>query len=68
MDARRTKARRASEITTWRGVRAAIHQLAVDHSERHSALLDAMRRSDAFEIRMTNLTTGDYLIDGEVLG
>jgi ERCC4-type nuclease len=44
-----------------------IHLLAVDHSERRAALLDAVRRSDAFDVRMTHLATGDYLIDNEVL-
>ena len=44
-----------------------IHQLAVDHSEGRAALLDAARRSGMFDVRMTDLTTGDYLIDNEVL-
>lgn len=44
-----------------------VHQLAVDYAESHSALLDAVRRSGAFEIRMTRLATGDYLLDNEVL-
>jgi len=43
------------------------HQLSVDHSERHSALLEAVRRSGAFEVRMVHLGTGDYLIDNRVL-
>ena len=67
MDARRTKAWRASEITTSRGVSDSLHQLAVDHSERHSALLDAVRRSGWFDVRMDGLATGDYLVNGEVL-
>lgn len=44
-----------------------IHQLSVDHSERHSALLEAARRSGVFDVRMVHLHTGDYLIDDEVL-
>lgn len=46
---------------------AQAHQLSVDHSERHSALLEAARRSGAFDVRMVHLDTGDYLIDNEVL-
>jgi len=46
---------------------AQTHQLSVDHSERHSALLQAARRSGAFHVRMVHLETGDYLIDDEVL-
>lgn len=44
-----------------------IHQLHVDHSERQSALLCAVQRSGAFNVRMVRLATGDYLIDNEVL-
>lgn len=43
------------------------HQLAVDHSEARSALLNAVRRSATFEVRMAHLATGDYLIDNAVL-
>jgi hypothetical protein len=46
---------------------APAHQLSVDHSERHSALLEAVRRSGAFDVRMVHLDTGDYLIDNDVL-
>ncbi len=46
---------------------AQAHRLFVDHSERHSALLEAARRSGAFDVRMVHLDTGDYLIDDEVL-
>jgi len=46
---------------------ASAHQLSVDHSERHSALLEAVRRSGAFDVRMVHLDTGDYLIDNDVL-
>ena len=44
-----------------------VHQLVVDHSEGRSALLDVLRRSSTFEVRMARLATGDYLIDNEVL-
>ena len=43
-----------------------VHQLVADHSEGRSSLLDAVRRSGMFEVRMTHLTTGDYLIDDDV--
>jgi Fanconi anemia group M protein len=43
------------------------YQLAVDHSEGRSTLLDAVRRSGAFEVQMVHLATGDYLIDNAVL-
>lgn len=46
---------------------APAHLLSVDHSERHSALLEAVRRSGVFDVRMARLDTGDYLIDNEVL-
>lgn len=44
-----------------------VHQVTVDHSERHSALLDAVRRSGAFQVRMARLATDDYLIGNDVL-
>ena len=44
-----------------------IHQLAVDHSESRSALLDAARRSGVFDVRMAHLATGDYLLNDQVL-
>jgi DNA excision repair protein ERCC-4 len=46
---------------------AQVHRLSVDHSERHSALLEAARRSSVFDVRMVRLGAGDYLIDDEVL-
>jgi DNA excision repair protein ERCC-4 len=48
-------------------MRPSIHQLVVDHSEGRSALLDAVRRTGTFDVRMAQLATGDYLIDNEVL-
>jgi DNA excision repair protein ERCC-4 len=44
-----------------------LHHVPVDHSEARSALLDAVRRSGAFDVRMVHLATGDYLIDNKVL-
>jgi DNA excision repair protein ERCC-4 len=44
-----------------------VHQIAVDHSESRSALLDALRRSGVFEVRMVHLTTGDYLLNDRAL-
>jgi DNA excision repair protein ERCC-4 len=44
-----------------------VHRLHVDHSERHSALLVAVQASGVFDVRMSRLATGDYLIDDEVL-
>jgi DNA excision repair protein ERCC-4 len=44
-----------------------IHQLAVDHSEGRSALLGSALRSGSFDVRMTRLEVGDYLIDNQVL-
>jgi len=46
---------------------ALLHRLDVDHSEHHAALLDAVRRTGAFDVQMVRLTTGDYLIDQTVL-
>lgn len=43
------------------------HRLDVDHSEHQAALLAAVRRGGAFDVQMVRLTTGDYLIDEEVL-
>jgi hypothetical protein len=58
---------RVSRTTTSRGMPASVHQLAVDYSEGHSALLDALRRSGEFEVRMVRLAAGDYLVNSEVL-
>lgn len=46
---------------------APAHQLSVDHSERHSALLESVRRSGALDVRMVHLDAGDYLLDNAVL-
>lgn len=62
-----TKETRASRITTPQGTPKSVHQLTVDHSERDSALLDAVRRRGWFDVQMDCLATGDYLVNGEVL-
>ena len=67
MDTRRANEWRASRITTSEGTPKMAHQLAVDHSERNSALLDAVGRSGWFDVQMVRLATGDYLVNGEVL-
>lgn len=59
--------RRALGITTSLGTTDSLHQLSVDHSERHSGLLDAVHLSGKFDVRMAHLDTGDYLIANEVL-
>jgi ERCC4-type nuclease len=58
-----------SRTVGWsvRFMSAQAHRLSVDHSERHSTLLEAARRSGASNVRMVHLGTGDYLIDDEVL-
>jgi DNA excision repair protein ERCC-4 len=59
---RRTKPSHARSVLP-----ESVHQVAVDHSESRSELLDTVRRSGAFEVRMVHLATGDYLIDDQVL-
>ena len=49
--------------TVARRDRVVRHELRVDPSERHSALLELARQCDAFDIRMEHLTVGDYCID-----
>jgi DNA excision repair protein ERCC-4 len=49
------------------GAPDSVHQLAVDHSERHSALLGAVRRSGRLDVRMARLASGDYRVNSEVL-
>jgi Fanconi anemia group M protein len=43
------------------------HRIQVDHSERAAPLLELLRKSEDFEVRIARLTAGDYLIDDEVL-
>ena len=64
MDARRTEEWTALRTTTSEGASQSVHRLAVDHSERHSALLDAVRRTGWCDVQMGRLATGDYLGDG----
>jgi ERCC4-type nuclease len=45
----------------------AAHRIVVDHSERRSALLEAVRRGGAFKVQMARLATGDDLIENQVL-
>jgi hypothetical protein len=61
MDARRTKGSLASLVTTSPGVSDSVHQLAVDHSACDSALLDAVRRSGWFDVRMECLSLAVHL-------
>lgn len=68
MDARRVEDWNASGTTTTpsEGAPKALHRLVVDHSERCSALLEAVRRSGWCDVRMARLRTGDYLVNGQV--
>src|SRR5574339_1043913 len=43
------------------------HSIQVDHSERESVLLELLRQSEDFEVRLARLRVGDYLINDEVL-
>lgn len=58
---RRTKPSHAQSVLP-----ESVHQVDVDHFESRSELLDAVRRSGAFEVRMVHLATGDYRIDDQV--
>jgi ERCC4-type nuclease len=49
--------------TAGRRDRVARHELRVDPSERHAALLDLARRCGDFDVRMEHLTVGDYCLD-----
>jgi ERCC4-type nuclease len=67
MDARRTEESTASRTTTSEDAPRSVHRIVVDHSECHSALLAAVRRSGWFDVQTDRLATGDYLVNGEVL-
>ncbi len=67
MDARRTEEWTGSRTTTSEAAPKSIHRLVVDHSERQSSLVEAVRRSGWFDVRMDHLATGDYLVNGEAL-
>jgi len=43
------------------------YRLVVDHSERSAPLLDLARQSNVFDVEMTRLEAGDYLVEGGVL-
>ena len=43
------------------------HRIQVDYSEREAPLLELLRRSGDFDVRIARLTAGDYLINDEVL-
>ncbi|MBI3492688.1 MAG: multidrug MFS transporter [Acidobacteria bacterium] len=49
--------------TVARRDRVVRHELRVDPSERHAALLDLARQCDDFDVRMEHLTVGDYCLD-----
>jgi hypothetical protein len=53
--------------TTPRATKTRRHQLRVDFSERHAALLDLARGSGEFDIRLEQLAVGDYLVDEGVI-
>jgi DNA excision repair protein ERCC-4 len=67
MDAWKTEKWTDSRTTTSEGAPKSVHRLVVDHSERHSALLDAVRRTGWCDVQTDRLATGDYLVDGQVL-
>ena len=43
------------------------HSIQVDHSERESLLLELLRQSEDFDVRLARLRVGDYLINDQVL-
>jgi DNA excision repair protein ERCC-4 len=49
--------------TVARRDRVVRHELRVDPSERHAALLDLARQCDDFDVHMEHLTVGDYCLD-----
>jgi DNA excision repair protein ERCC-4 len=49
--------------TVTRGDRVVRHELQVDPSEQHAALLDLVHQCDDFDVRMEHLTVGDYCLD-----
>ena len=48
-------------------VRSRRHQLSVDFSERNAAVLHLARACDDFDVHITHLRVGDYIIDGGVV-
>jgi hypothetical protein len=67
MDGRRTEEWTGSRTTTSEAAPNAVHRLVVDHSERQSALVEAVRRSSWFDVQMDRLAAGDYLVNGEAI-
>lgn len=53
--------------TVARRDRVVRHELRVDPSERHAALLDLARQCDDFDVRMEHLTVGDYCLDRGII-
>jgi ERCC4-type nuclease len=49
--------------TATRRDRVIRHELRVDPSEQHAALLDLARQCDDFDVRVEHLTVGDYCLD-----
>src|SRR6266849_59133 len=49
--------------TVGRRDRVVRHELRVDPSERHAALLDLARQCHDFDVRIEHLTVGDYCLD-----
>ena len=43
------------------------HSIQVDHPERESLLLELLRQSEDFDVRLARLRVGDYLINDQVL-
>jgi DNA excision repair protein ERCC-4 len=67
MEARRTKEWSAPSSGTSGSTPDSVHRLVVDHGERQSALMDAVRRSGCFDVEMDRLAAGDYLVNGEAV-
>jgi DNA excision repair protein ERCC-4 len=49
--------------TVGQGHHVVRHELQVDPSEGHAALIDLVRQCDNFDVRMEHLTVGDYCLD-----
>jgi DNA excision repair protein ERCC-4 len=55
------------QATSETGSQPARHQLLVDPSERHAALVDLVSQCDEFDVYMERLTVGDYYLDHGVV-
>jgi hypothetical protein len=60
---RRHSGAHRTTMDVWRPWPHGEYRELADHAESGSALLDAVRRSGVFDVRMVHLATGDYLID-----